>query len=46
MNKKQLKQLTKLLEQYKHDYKLDSMTEFVYIHYFLEYIKKKIQEFD
>ena len=44
MNQKQLKKLTNLLKQYKHDYQLDSMTEFVYIHYLLEDIKIKVEE--
>lgn len=41
MIEKKLKQLISLLEQYRHDYILDSMMEYVHIAYLLKDIENK-----
>ena len=44
MDKNQLQKLTNLLEQFRHDYDLDSATEFVYIAYLLKKIETIMEE--
>lgn len=44
MDKYQLQGLINLLEQFRHDYDLDSMTDNVYIAYLLKVIEKKLEE--
>ena len=46
MDKYQLKGLMNLLEQYRHEYDLDSATEFVFIAYLLKDIEKRMEESD
>ena len=41
MNKEKLKKLTSLLEQYRHDYTLDSAMESVHIAYLLKDIERR-----
>ena len=41
MNKEELAKLTQLLEQYRHDYDLNSMMENVYIAYLLKDIEDR-----
>ena len=44
MDKYQLQGLINLLERFRHDYNLDSMTDNVYIAYLLKAIEKKLEE--
>ena len=44
MDKEQLKGLKRLLNQFRRDYDLDSMTEFVYIYYIIVKIDELLGE--
>lgn len=46
MDKSQLRKLTNLLEQYRHEYDLNSAIEHVHIAYLLKDIEKRREESD
>ena len=43
MDKNQLQGLINLLEQFRHEYELDNMMEFVYIAYLIKEIEKRME---